>query len=237
MTKKQLLPFIIVNIFFWIATVTTDILYMKLGNPYIFKTLASITFVLCAISNCFIVLVNKSMIKDSFVYLMLAGQFFAMFGDILLIDNFMLGAIFFAIGHIFYFFAFCSLKPFKLLDFAYIGIAICVSVIIILLSGVKLGTQLPLILSYALVISFMLGKSSTLFNFNKLTGFIIFVGSLFFYLSDMFLMFYLFGGKNILFDNLCLIFYYPAQFILAMSIGATVLINIHSTNKEKISDK
>ena len=65
----------------------------------------------------------------------------------------------------------------------------------------------------------MLGKSATLFLGNMKIATIIFIGSLMFYLSDMFLMLALYSdlvGGTVL----CLSFYYPAEFILASSVSS-----------------
>ena len=239
MKNKKILTLIIVNVLFLVATVVTDILYITKGNEYVFKTLASSVFVLCSLVNMGLMFIYKNAINKPFIILMVIGQIFAFAGDILLIDYFIIGAISFAVGHIFYFIAYCFLQKFKWLDLAFIGGAITLSLIIIFVSKINLGSNLPLILGYALVISCMLGKSATLFLSNVKIGAenvhigaIIFTGSLMFYLSDMFLMFTIFGSLKRTGSILCLSFYYPAEFILAMSISAvSYLINKSNDTK------
>lgn len=220
MKNKKILWLVIANLLFLIATIVTDVLYITKGHPYLYKTLASSVFVLCSLTNLILMFAYKNAINKKFIILMFIGQIFAFAGDILLIDYFVIGAISFAIGHIFYFIAYCFIKPFKLIDLAFIGGAIAISCIIIFTSNINLGSNLPLILAYALVISCMLGKSATLFLTDVFKGIIIFGGSLMFYLSDMFLMFALFGDIGRIGSILCLSFYYPAEFVLAASISA-----------------
>lgn len=228
MKNKKILSLIIVNAIFLIATIITDVLYITKGNAYVFKTLASSVFVLCSLTNLILMFTYKNTSNKMYMILMLIGQIFAFAGDILLIDYFVIGAISFAIGHIFYFIAYCFIKPFKLIDLAFIGGAIAISCIIIFTSNINLGGNIPLILGYALVISCMLGKSATLFLTDVFKATIIFGGSLMFYLSDMFLMFAIFGDIGRIGSILCLSFYYPAEFVLALSI---TLINYKNLNQ------
>ena len=232
MKDKKLLTLFLVNAFFLIATIVTDILYMIKGNAYVFKTIASATFVLCAMVNLILVFVFKYASNKKFVIFLFVGQVFAMLGDILLIDHFIIGAVLFAIGHIFYFVSYCCLKPFKWLDLAFIFGAIGVSLCIIFASKIDLNDQMPLILGYAIIISCMLGKSATLFLDNAKIASIIFAGSLMFYLSDMFLMFTIFSSMGRVGSILCLAFYYPAEYILATSISAVSLIKKGEKNDQ-----
>ena len=103
--------------------------------------------------------------------------------------------------------------------------AIAISLTVIFVTKVELGSMLPLIIAYAVIISTMVGKSLTLFKGNKIIATVVFVGSLMFFLSDMFLMFTIFGGMGRIGDVLCLAFYYPAEFVLASSIGVVGLVN------------
>ena len=76
-----------------------------------------------------------------------------------------------------------------------------------------------IILIYALVISFMMGKAiSNYIGNKKLSNLIVMLGSVAFFISDFILMFRLFAGWGRVGSILCLAFYYPAQFLLAWSI-------------------
>ncbi|MBQ7884840.1 MAG: lysoplasmalogenase [Clostridia bacterium] len=218
MNKKQFITLITVNSILFVSMVITDILYMLNGGLGL-KSLASSVFVLTSLINLILMFVYKKTASKGFIIILFIGQIFAMLGDILLEINFMLGAIFFAIGHIFYFISYCFIKKFCWKDLLFIGGAILISLSVILLSKIDLGSMAPLIFGYAIVISCMLGKSATLILQDKKIGFYIFIGSLMFYLSDMFLMFRLFGGMGKIGSVLCLAFYYPAEFVLATSIA------------------
>lgn len=201
--------------------VIADILYIILGRAYIFKTLASSVFVVIALFNLVISLV-KTKENTLYKYLMFVGILFAFMGDILLIDYFILGAIFFGIGHVFYFVAFCFIKKVNWLD------AIFFAVILGFALGVIFGYKhfnfngmLAVVVCYALIISLMLGKAtanSRAQDKNKLVTNLIWLGALLFFISDMFLLFSVFGGAPKVADILCLATYYPAQGLLATSI-------------------
>ena len=222
-----------INAFFLITTIVFDVLYIKKGNPYVFKTIASVNFVLCALVNLILVFKLKLVTNKKFVIFLFVGQFFAMLGDIVLIDFFIIGGILFAVGHVFYFISYCFIKPLKWLDLAFILGTIAISLIIIFTSKINLGSNMPLVLGYATIISCMLGKSATLFLGNIKIASIVFIGSLMFYLSDMFLMFTIFGEMGRVGSILCLAFYYPAEYILATSISAVSLLTLKEKNNDR----
>lgn len=232
MKNNKLLTIMLVNTLFLILTIVTDVLYLKFGNPYIFKTLASSVFVLCGIINILLVFLLKLQTNKKYLIFMLIGLIFAFGGDVLLIDYFIVGAILFAIGHVFFFISYLMLSKFKWTDLFYIAGAIAISLTVIFVSRVNFGDMQLLIFAYAIIISAMLGKSISLIPENLGTGLYVAIGSLMFYLSDMFLMFTIFGNMGRTGDILCLGFYYPAEFVLASSISIIALLN-----KKKIKDK
>ena len=234
MTKKQFWTLFGVNLFLFVAMVITDVLYIVYGGLTI-KSIASSVFVLTSLVNLILMFIYKNTLNKAFMIVLFIGQVFAMLGDIFLEIHFVIGAALFAVGHVFYFASYCTLKKPRWADLIYIGIAILISAIVIFVSKIELGSMAPLIIAYAFIISCMLGKSATLIANNKKTGIFIFVGSLMFYLSDMFLMFRLFGGLGKVGSVLCLSFYYPAEFILALSITIVgCLIKEKEKNKNKL---
>lgn len=235
MNQKRYLILEFVALIFFAGTIVTDVLFTELGNPYTFKTIASLTFVLCSLTNLLLMFKFRTLNKKMFSIFLFLGQIFACLGDILLIDYFVIGAGLFAVGHIFYFIAYCFLKPFKLSDLIPIGACIAISLTVILTANLNFNGMFPLIIVYALIISCMLGKSFTLIKFDQHIGFIIYIGSLMFFLSDMFLMFNMFGSIGDIGDALCLGFYYGAEYVLAMSIAACNLILYHKQKSSKIS--
>ena len=224
MTKKQFWILFAMNACLFVAMVMTNILYITNGTLGI-KSLASLVFVITSLFNLVLMLVNKKSLNVKFMVVLFIGQIFAMLGDIFLEIEFIVGAILFAVGHVFYFVSYCFIKKFKWTDLIYIVVTIGISLTVIFLSKIDLGNMAPLITAYAVIISCMLGKSSTLIAHNWKIGLFIFAGSLFFYLSDMFLMFNIFGNFGRTFGILCLAFYYPAEYMLALSISVVGLLN------------
>lgn len=228
--KKRFIALILINVLFFIATIITSVLYIQRalnlipGNTNTYKTVASLVFLLCSFTNLVLLVCLRDVVNKAYITLLFIGQIFAFAGDVLLMYNFVIGAISFVIGHIFYFFAYCSLQKFKLIDLVFIGVTIAISLTIIFVSKINLGSDLPLIVGYAIVISCMLGKSASLFLGNIKIATIIFIGSLMFYLSDLFLMFALYSDLASTGSVLCLSFYYPAEFILASSVSSVTYL-------------
>ena len=211
------------NIAFLILQITGTLVYMFVGNPYMWKTFASLTFLIGGIVNLVYVFCNKEEFKanSNFKYFMIIGLFFAMLGDILLIDYFIIGAALFAVGHVWYFCAYTTIGKVNMKDFlCSLAIFIVCIAIILFVPIFEYNGMLWVILIYAFVISIMLGKSvaNYFFNAKNVTSLIIMIGSIMFFLSDMMLLFNVFGGVGEWADILCLLFYYPAQYLLAISI-------------------
>ncbi len=199
MDKKHKIAFW-VNAVFCYLIVFCSTLYLTrrffevdiLQSPYILKTLSSVLFVLCGMFNliyCF----KTGMVKNKkFMIFMFLGLVFAMLGDVLLIDFFVVGAGFFAIALL----------------------------IIFLYPKFEFGSMLVVVIVYALIISLMLGKAGGNLRLkeNKHLNLIIFFGALMFFLSDLMLLFNVFASAPYIFDILCLVLYYPAEFVLAFSI-------------------
>ena len=179
-------------------------------------------FVIGGLVNLWYVFSNKHGFSafPKFKWWMMTGLVFACLGDLFLIDFFEIGVIFFALGHVFYFISFCMIQKFSIKDLLPCGIlAIFCAVIILFYPNFDFDGMQLLILIYALIISCMVGKSTSNYLKTKSTkDLIVMIGSIMFFLSDFFLLFRLFAGWGRVGSILCLTFYYPAQFILALSI-------------------
>ena len=127
--KKSLL---ITNIILTIAILIGDILFMT-SSKLLPKSLASAGFVLMCIINLIFALKGKTSDKK-FAIILTIGLFFAMLGDIILEIEFVIGAALFAVGHIFFFISYCSLKNFQSKDLIIGSIifVICLSLILFL---------------------------------------------------------------------------------------------------------
>ncbi len=240
--KKNYIYFI--NLALILLILIGDILYMTLDLAKLEHTLCkgitSALFVLLGLINL-IYTFKREEINKKFSIIILLGLFFAMLGDIVLEINFMIGAILFAIGHIFFFVSYCFILPFKVMDLL-IGIAIFVpAVLFITLAPLfNFGGVLMEVICvfYAVIISCMLGKAiSNLIREKSKTNIVIFVGSLLFFFSDLMLLFEVFGKGGEVFSYLCLSTYYPAEILLALSILAIFIFKKTSVkNKNKTVD-
>jgi len=195
-----------------------DILYM-INSELLSKSIASLMFVITGIINFNYCTKNKINLK--YPKWMLGALICTMLADILLVLNFYVGTIVFAIGHILYFTSYCNLEKIDKNDFKY-GIIIGVFSLSIILFTPFLNFDNSIMKTicciYAIIISFMVGKTiSNLRKENNSTNKIITIGSILFFISDFMLMLDVFGGISVT-GYLCLATYYPAQFLLALSI-------------------
>jgi len=215
--RNIILPLNITLIF---AVVLGDICYMTLGGLAI-KATTSIFFVLLGIVNLTYVIIAKRQALQ-FPIIMTIGLCFAMLGDILLNIEFIVGALLFAVGHIWYFVAHNFIQKFKLSDLIY-GFAIFIPAIILILfvpifdfGGLLMQI---IVIAYALIISLMVGKSiANLVAQPTAQNILLTVGSILFFFSDLMLLLNVFGNLSPVFDVLCLATYYPAECILATAI-------------------
>lgn len=220
---KNFKPIELFNLLFLITIILTDVMYMYInGSEYIFKTLPTITFVIGGLVNLVYVIKNKHNFDSFslFKYFMMIGLISAALGDILLIDFFVFGVIFFALGHVLFFISFCFVIKPNWLDVAVSScIFVPVLLLILLYKNFDFNGLMPVIIIYALIISFMMGKTiSNLIRDNNKKNLLLVIGSILFTLSDLVLLFRLFAGAPRSFSVLCVALYYPAEFFLAYSI-------------------
>lgn len=212
--------FLILNIINILLILIGDACYIAFGGLWL-KGLTSGLFVVLGAINLIYLILNKNK-NLKFPITMLIGLVFAMLGDIVLNIEFIIGAILFAIGHVFYFISYCYLQKFKLTDLIY-GAAIFIpSVLLITLAPIfDFGGILMEIVCivYALIISCMVGKAiANLVKEKSLLNIILVIGSCLFFFSDLMLLLNVFGNLPKIVDILCLITYYPAQCFLGYSL-------------------
>lgn len=216
--RNIILPLNITLIF---AVILGDICYITLGGLAI-KAITSIFFVLLGIVNLTYVILAKNKALH-FPIIMLIGLCFAMLGDILLNIEFIVGALLFAIGHIWYFVAYNFILKFKPTDLIY-GLSIFIPALILVLCVpiFDFGGLLMqiIVIAYALIISLMVGKSiANLVAQPTAQNILLTIGSILFFFSDLMLLLNVFGNLSPVFDVLCLATYYPAECILATAIA------------------
>lgn len=230
MKKFALSTNIILSIFILLG----DAFYITYGGLWL-KGLTSALFVLLAAINlCFAFKLKLENVK--FNIFLLIGLFFAMLGDIVLNIHFIGGAILFAVGHVFFLISYCFLSKLNWKDIV-IGLAIFIpSLLFITLAPIfDFGGVLMEIVCviYAFIISMMVGKSCG--NFAALkncTSLIILIGSILFYISDFMLLLNVFASLPRVVDILCLVTYYPAEILLAVSILFKYLISKNNGQKQ-----
>lgn len=213
--------FVCFNLIWASLIIVADFLYATVLNDLWMKGIASAIFVLMGATNLiYEYTATKKVSKFSII--MLIGLVFAMAGDIALNLIFALGAGLFAIGHIFYFFAYCQLIKFALKDLIasaciFVPSALIITLVPLFNYG---GIFMEIVcLVYALIISLMVGKAITnLIKEQTILNIVITIGSALFFISDFMLLFSQFSSIKGITGIICLATYYPAQALLAYSL-------------------
>lgn len=212
--------FMCLNIMLILSIVLGDISYITF-DTLLAKSLTSGLFVLLGGVNLLYLISNKNN-NLKFPIIMLVGLAFAMCGDIVLEVEFIVGAALFAIGHIFYFVAYCFLQKFKWVDLLY-GAAIFIPSVIFI-TAIPIfdfgGALMEIVcVVYAIIISCMVGKAiSNLVEKRTIQNILVVIGSILFFFSDLMLLLNIFASLPKVVGVLCLATYYPAEFLLAYSI-------------------
>lgn len=200
------------------------ITYMN-NDVTIFKVLASFFF-------CYLGFEGFLMLKtfgpvNSFSNQIMLGLIFGFLGDIFIEFNFVIGAIFFAIGHIFYIVALCSKLKFKRKDLILIIPLVIFSVILInVLPFIIFNNILTRIVCsfYGVIIAIMVAKAIlNAFCERTKENVILAIGSVLFFISDFVLLINTFSEYKI--ASLCLLTYYSAQLLIAFSLSMYCLTN------------
>lgn len=208
------------NCVLFAATLFGNFCYMEFGG-LLLKGIASLGFVLIGGLNFLYTVIRRER-RLPFPLLMLLGLVFSMLGDIILNIDFLIGALVFAVGHVFYFAAYSTQSKTRGKDLIPTAVIFGASAAILLFVPVfDFGSILMQIVCvfYALVISLMVGKAiSNLIKGRSLRNIILTIGSTLFYFSDFMLVFCVFSDAPRIMDYLCMYSYYPAQCLLGMSI-------------------
>ena len=219
--KNKFNWFIILNLILIVAVVVGDVFYI-IDDSLLTKSLTSACFVALGAVNLVYAIKNKTT-NFKFCILMLVGLFFAMLGDILLEIEFIVGALLFAVGHVFYFVSYCMLISFKWKDLIFGAVIFVPSTLFIVLApffdfG---GILMELVcVFYAVIISCMVGKSiSNYVADKKVLHLLLLIGSCLFFFSDLMLLLNVFGNMPRVIGILCLATYYPAECVLACAIA------------------
>ena len=207
----------IFNVLLFITCVVTLITY-DLHGGLLLKGLTSLNFVLLGAVNLIYGFKSKSSNKV-FLILIFCGLVCGMLADVLLAVVFIMGILFFALGHIMYLISFYILEPFRLKELKLI-IPLSVFSVFIVIGTPYIVIEDPLLqkllIGYAIIIACMLSKSISNAKQNHSTyRILMLIGSAMFYFSDLILAIDMFGTPSRLTWILCSYNYWPAQCIIA----------------------
>lgn len=157
-----------------------------------------------------------------FLLLMEAGLFCGMCADVLLGVIFFAGIGVFALGHVLYLVAFYTLEKFSRRDLLIIAPLAAISMFVVV-GTPWITVEDPVLqkslLGYAVIISGMLGKAiSNLIRHPSPARWLLAIGSVMFWFSDLMLAIDMFGQASRLTWVLCSYTYWPAQNLLAHSL-------------------
>ena len=210
----------ILNIALILAILVGDVFYIVYGGLLIKSITSACFFVLGLINLIYAIRMKTPRLK--FAIYMVIGLFFAMMGDIILEIHFITGAALFAIGHVFYFIAYCHVISFKWKDLIYGACIFVPATLFITLAPIFDfgGILMELVcIIYAIIISIMVGKSISNYVASKnILNLIIMIGSILFMFSDIMLLLNVFADLPRIVGILCLATYYPAECLLAYTI-------------------
>lgn len=195
-----------------------DLLYLNFGGLWL-KGLTSFGFFLQGLGNGLFCRGTHSPERERFVRRMCGGLFLCFVADVIINLDFMSGALIFGLGHVLYVLAYCCLSPMCERDLKISGAVFAFSALVLLgLPMLDFGSGLMkfVCILYALVISLMVGKAvgNCLRLKERMTA-VMAAGSILFFLSDLMLLLDVFADAPRITIWLCLLFYYPAQCLLA----------------------
>ena len=165
--------------------------------------------------------------KKGVVWLLVLGLLSTMIADVMLGIHFILGGCLFAFGHILYFAAYCVLERFHKKDLLCIVIVGAVSLFFVIgtpFIRLEDSSLTYLLTAYAIIISCMLGKAvGNVLTRTSLTRYLLLIGSLLFWFSDLMLALNMFGDGGRLAGSLCMYTYWPGQYLLGHTLYHFVL--------------
>ena len=220
MTSQTQKFFHIGNILLLVCAISCLVFYDLHGGLWL-KGVTSSWFALLGLLNlCY---ARRIKLKSTrYLLLMEAGLVIGMCADVLLGVQFLLGLLFFALGHVLYLTAFFTLEKPQPKDLLFI-VPIAALSLFLVVGTPYIRVEDPmlekLLLVYAIIIACMLGKAASNFTLQKAPSrCLLFLGSAMFWFSDLMLAIDLFGTGSRLIWILCSYTYWPGQSILAYSM-------------------
>lgn len=208
-----------VNIALMACTVGCLVCYDILGGLWL-KGLTSAWFVVLGLVN--LVYGCRRGVKHRFLPLTALGLVLGMAADVLLGVWFIFGILSFALGHVLYLAGFFALEKPRWKDLLYIFPIAAVSLYIVAGTPficIEDPVLKPMLLGYAVIIACMLGKAMSNLAVCKMPSrWLIALGSVMFWFSDVMLAIDMFGTPSRATWILCSYNYWPAQAILAYAM-------------------
>lgn len=160
---------------------------------------------------------------------MLAAFFLSAVGDVLLaLDNeegilFVIGVASFAAAHVMFLMVFCGISPIRRID-VFATAAVFLGLLALLLFGdFSYHGLLPVLIGYTVIVSFMMIKALSIWRSREgreKAAYLIMAGGVFFLLSDVLLLFCLFGeGTPKAVQAANWLIYYGAQICLTSAFN------------------
>lgn len=220
-SKKFKIFYFTLNTVLILAIMLMDVFTCFVFHNVVFKNIAAILSCILAISNLIVGIIIYKKWKLAPNIFVCLGVIIGAVADTVINKNAIAGAVLFAIGHIFYLIALHIISKFKLKELFFFILVFMISVVLIFVPNVDLGNLTFPIILYAIILSAMFAKCVNNYAFNSKKSSlyaVMAIAGFLFYLSDLLLMFYYFKGGSALLDQLCLLAYYPAQIMFAVSI-------------------
>ena len=218
MKKNQYIN--VINLVIALLVLVLGDVYVEEGGLFL-KGLASVGFAVMGAINAFYVWKNGTK-HLKFALFMMMGLTLCWLGDIAINIEFIAGAAVFALGHVFYFVAYCAHERFRMSDLIMAAIIFLPALAFITFAPMfdfGSGVLYAVCAVYAVIISCMVGKAlAILIKRKTFSSLFTVVGCALFFFSDLMLVIDFFGGGTGIIPILCMSTYYPAQCILAYSV-------------------
>lgn len=209
--------YLIFEVFMIVAVIGLNIAFLNdyATETILLKSIASVFFVLagfCGYIQCKENCVFSRLIFIAVICCMAGDIFLALDSDGIL---FVLGVISFAAAHVLFSIAFCKVSPVKKADIVTTIVLLVVFLLLLCLGNFDFKGLFPILVLYAAIISFMVIKALSLWtyrNYNVSGIKLLILGGVLFLVSDLVLLFWLFGidtGKEI--QSLNWVLYYSSQ--------------------------
>lgn len=190
----------------------------------ILKTAASVCFL---IAGTFGYTVHRD--KKGSALKMLSAFLLSAIGDVLLaLDKdqgllFILGVASFAAAHVMFLITYCSISPVKKTDIIWTAVVVLGLLALLLFGNFEYHGLLPVLIGYTVIVSFMMIKALSLWRSREgreKAAYLIMAGGVLFLLSDVFLLFCLFGKDcPPVIQAINWIIYYGAQICLTLAFN------------------